>query len=174
MALPTLTGTARLTGDPDLKYANSGMAICKIHLAFNSRKKNPAGEWVDGESYFVGATAFKDLAEHIAESLAKGVEVHVSGRMKTREWTTDQGEKRSMPELLIDEIGPSLRYATAKPVKAQRGQGGQGGAGQYSAPAPADPWSAPAGVGAAGGYSDQPPFFADPAEVGVVVRGGIA
>jgi single-strand DNA-binding protein len=119
MALPTLTGTARLAADPRTALASSGVAVCSMQLAFNSCKQDPSGAWVDEDSLFIRATAFKDLAEHCAETLSKGAEVVVAGRVKTEQWTT-QGEKRSAPTLLLDSIGSSLRYATATVTKAHR------------------------------------------------------
>lgn len=120
MALPQLTGTARLTADPELRFAPSGVAVCSMPLTFNSRKQDPSGTWVDGDSLFIRATAFKELAEHCAETLTKGAEVILTGRVKTEQWENTQGEKRSAPALLLDSIGPSLRYATATVNKITR------------------------------------------------------
>lgn len=119
--LPTLSGTARLTADPELRFSPSGVAVVKVGLAFNSRRRNQAGEWEDGDVFFVSGTTFKEHAEHIAESLWRGTEVVVTGRLKTHSWEDRaSGQKRSTPELLIDTIGPSLRFATAKVSKAER------------------------------------------------------
>lgn len=126
MALPQLTGTARLTADPELRFAPSGVAVCSVHLAFNSRKQGSSGAWVDGDSLFIKATAFRDLAEHCAETLTKGAEVIITGRVKTEQWETPQGEKRSAPALLLDSVGPSLRYATAVVKKVNRTNGSHG------------------------------------------------
>lgn len=121
MALPQLTGTARLTADPELRFAPSGVAVCTIQLAFNARRQNKqTGQWEDGDSFFVRGTLFNNPAEHAAESLTKGTEVLVIGRIKTEHWETRDGEKRSTPALLIDSIGPSLRWATTTVNKAQR------------------------------------------------------
>jgi single-strand DNA-binding protein len=173
MSLPTMNGTARLMDDPQLRYAASGSAVVTVRLAFNSRKKDPqTGEWKDDASFFVDGKAFGQAAENIAETLTRGLEAVVSGRLKTESWETKQGEKRSGTSLLIDSIGPSLRSATAKVTKASSSGGGSGRQ-QYERARQAssqegmdDPWTsgaAPAGQssgawGAGAGYSDQPPF----------------
>lgn len=165
MSLPTLNGTARLIDDPQLRYGASGGAVVTVRLAFNSRRKDPqSGEWKDDASFFVDGKAFGLAAENIAETLSRGLEVVVSGRMKTDSWEKD-GEKKSRPELLLDAIGPSLRSATAKVTKAA----GQGRGQQEYAQARArssregreDPWatSGPAADGAqAGAWDAEPPF----------------
>src|SRR5207237_5718091 len=107
MTLPTLSGVGRLTGDAELRFTPSGTAVAKVSLAFNARKKDENGNWTDGDVFFVTGTLFNKAAENAAETYTKGVEVVVTGRLKTRQWETDQGEKRSMTELLIDAIGPS-------------------------------------------------------------------
>lgn len=166
MSLPTLNGTARLIEDPDLRFAASGGAVVKVRLAFNSRKKDPnTGEWKDDASFFVTGTAFGQAAENIAETLTRGLEVVVSGRMKTDSWETKQGEKRSGPALFIDSIGPSLRSATAKVSKASSSGGGSGRQEFQQARQQAgsgDPWGAAAqqagqAAGSWGG-GDEPPF----------------
>lgn len=137
MTLPSLSGVGRLTQDPELRFAPSGVAVLTVNLAFNSRRKNQAGEWEDGDVFFVRGTAFKQLAENAAECLSKGVEVHVSGRLKTEQWQDRQtGEKRSAVALLIDSIGPNLAYATAQVRKVERSAGRAAGA-----PPVNDPWS---------------------------------
>lgn len=146
MALPILSGTARLTADPELRFGPSGTAVAKLNLAFNSRRKNQqTGEWEDGDVLFVGGTLFADQAEAAAEHLLRGAEVAVSGRLKTRQWETKEGEKRSTVELLIDSIGPTVRGLSkksdrAKPTTAKPGE---------------DPWATPA---TGGGFGDEPPF----------------
>jgi single-strand DNA-binding protein len=153
MSLPTLTGVGRLVADPELRFSSNGTAICKVSIAFNARKRDDAGNWVDGDSHFAYGTAFNKLAEGIAESLNKGMEVVVTGRLKTRQYETKEGEKRSVVELLLDSIGPNLAFATAKVTKASSGNGG----GQRAAAG--DPWeeAAPANTGR-GGFDDTPPF----------------
>lgn len=142
MSLPTLSGTGRATADAELRIAASGTPVCKVNLAFNSRKKDANGNWVDDQVFFVTATAFKSLAEHVAETVTKGVEVVVTGRLATRQWEDKEGNKRSTAELLIDSIGPSLAFATATVTKAPK-DGGQ----QRGTAAANDPWA-----------SDEPPF----------------
>lgn len=145
MALPQLSGVARLTQDPELRFSPSGVAVCSMQLAFNSKRQDKqTQEWVDGDTFFVKATAFKDLAEHVAETLTRGTEVVVAGRVKTESWESRDGDKRSAPALILDSIGPSLRWATAKVSKATRSG------------ATAAATAAPAGQTAA--YDDDPPF----------------
>lgn len=160
MSLPTLNGTARLIDDPELRFsAGSGKAVVKVRLAFNSRRKDQSGEWVDADSFFIDGKAFDKAAENIAESLFRGIEVVVSGRLKTEKWETREGEKRSAPTLLIDSIGPSLRNATATVTKA----GGQGKGQQANGQARQgreDPWaSSGAAAQQSGGWSDEAPPF---------------
>lgn len=153
MGLPTISGTGRLTASPEMRFTQSGMGVCSLNLAFNSRRLDKStNEWVDGDVFYIRATAFKDLAEHIAESLDKGDEVNVIGRLKTDEWEKD-GQKRSAPSLLIDSIGPNLRFVTTRSSKADRGGGFGGG---KSAPAE-DPWSNAPSAGS-GSFADEPPF----------------
>lgn len=122
MALPTLTGTGRLTTDPELRFSPSGTAVAHVNLAFNSRRKNDAGEWEDGDVLFIRATVFREVAENVAETLTKGTEVVVTGRVKLDQWEDKQtGDKRSAPSLLVDSIGPSIRYATATVHRTNRG-----------------------------------------------------
>lgn len=152
MTLPSMSGVGRLTQDPELRFSPSGVAVLTANLAFNSRRKNQQGEWEAGDVFFVRATAFKQLAENAAESLTRGMEVNVSGRLKTEQWQDKQtGEKRSAVALLLDSIGPNLAYATAKVNKVERGS---------ERPAPSrpedDPWgSAPQPPS---NSSDEPPF----------------
>lgn len=162
MSLPTMTGTARLIDDPELRFAaGSGKAVVKVRLAFNARKKDPSGEWVDGDSFFVDGAAFDQLAQNIADTLQKGMEVVVSGRLRTDRWETKQGEKRSGTSLLVDSIGPSLRYATAAVTKAGGGRQAFEAVRQQSAGS-GDPWtqsSQQAGQqGGSGWGSEEPPF----------------
>jgi single-strand DNA-binding protein len=152
MALPSISGVGRLTADPDLRYSPNGVAVLTVNLAFNSRRFNKqTQEWEDGDVFFIRGTAFKQLAENAAESLQRGTEVHVTGRMKTDQWEDRQsGEKRSAPSLLIDSLGPNLAYATAKVTKVSRSAGDTSGGST-------DPWgAAPAASG--GPVDDEPPF----------------
>jgi single-strand DNA-binding protein len=160
MALPTLTGVARLTADPELRFGASGVAVAKMNLAFNNRRKNPqTNEWEDSDVFYVNAVAFKQLAENICESFQRGTECVVTGRLKTEQWEDREGNKRSMPSLLIDSIGPSVAFATAKVQKMARSSGSGGG----RAPAE-DPWASQGSTyaqtaGADGRpFDDSPPF----------------
>lgn len=162
MSLPLLNGTARVIAEPELRFAASGKAVVKVRLAFNARKKDSNGGWVDGDTFYVTGTAFDQAAENLAESLQRGMEVVVSGRLRTDEWETREGEKRSGPALLIDAIGPSLRFATATVAKS----GGSGSgrqdfqqARQAQQPAGEDPWAtASASGGGWGSDSAEAPF----------------
>ncbi|MFR9794173.1 single-stranded DNA-binding protein [Streptomyces sp. MB22_4] len=172
MSLPTLNGTARLIDTPELRFSAQGTAVVKLRLAFNARKKDDHGNWVDGDSFFIDGRVFGQHAENLASSLEKGMEVVVAGRLKTEKWETREGEKRSGTSLLVDSIGPSLRFATARVEKTSGGSGSgrqdacqsaQQGASRSSAE---DPWASSSGGGQAGawggggqgGYSDEPPF----------------
>ena len=159
----TLTIIGNLTNDPELRFTPSGAAVANFTIASTPRTfDRQAGEWKDGETLFMRCSLWREAAENVAESLQRGTRVIATGRLKSRSYETKEGEKRTVTELDVDEIGPSLRYATAKVNKTQRGGGGfsgGGGGGGYGGGAsgggaPADdPWaSAPAG-----GY-DEPPF----------------
>ena len=164
MSLPTLNGTGRLIEDPQLRYSASGSAVVKLRLAFNSRKKDQSGQWVDDAVFYVRGTAFGKAAENIAETLQRGMEVVVSGRLKTESWESN-GEKKEGTSLLVDSIGPALRSATAQVTKS----GGSGdGQQQYQAARQAssqqgreDPWAtsgAAADAAQAGAWGEEPPF----------------
>lgn len=121
----TLIGN--LVDDPELRFTPSGVAMAKVALAVNRSWKGKDGEWQEETSFFRG-TVWREQAESVAESLQKGTRVIVSGRLEQRRWETDQGENRSVVEIQIDEIGPSLRWATASVNKTQRGDfGGSSG-----------------------------------------------
>ncbi len=141
MALPNVCGAARLISDPELRFTASGAAVAKLRLAFNSRKKTDSGEWVDADVFYVDGTLWRQAAENAVESLSKGDEVVVTGRIKTRSWEGDDGQKRSMPELMIDSVGPSVRSATVTVNRVARSGAGN---------ATSDPWAA--------GGDDAPPF----------------
>lgn len=157
--LPTISGVGRLTQDPELRFSASGMAVLTVNLAFNSRRKNQqTGEWEDGDVFFVRGTAFKTLAENAGECLEKGMEVHVSGRLKTEQWEDKNGGgKRSATGLLLDSIGPNLAFATAKVSKVSRSSEGGGSHGRSGTGGGApvdDPW----GAVPSGSPQDQAPF----------------
>lgn len=147
MSLPTLSGVGRLTAVPELRFTASGTAVCTVQLAFNARKKNEqTGKWEDGDTLFIRGTAFKEHAENIAESLTIGAEVLITGRLKTDQWNDKtSGEKRSSTVLMIDSIGPSLRWSTAKVAKADRSS---------SSETAGDSWSS----APAEGFAENPPF----------------
>jgi single-strand DNA-binding protein len=175
----TLTLIGNLTSDPELRFTPSGAAVANFTVASTPRAfDRQSNEWKDGETLFVRCSVWRDAAENVAESLQRGSRVIVTGRLKSRSYDTKEGEKRTVMELDVDELGPSLRYATAKVNKTSRGGGGGGGGfggggGGYSgggsgggsgSSAPADdPWAtAPAGGGAPsggfGGSQEEPPF----------------
>ncbi len=161
MALPTLTGTARLVDDPALSFTPSGKAVAKVRLAFSDRRKNEqTGQWEDGDKCFVDASVWDQEAEHVAESLTRGMEVLVTGKLRQRQYETREGEKRTVFELAFATIAPTLKFATAKVQKMQRASGG----GQQ-APAQGgnfdDPWAnqgAQPARGTSGPQDSEPPF----------------
>jgi single-strand DNA-binding protein len=120
----SLTVIGNLTADPDLRFTPSGVAMAKFTVASTPRVFDKAtNEYKDGEPLFLTCTAWRDLAEHAAESLHKGTRVVVVGRLRLSRWETDEGEKRSAYGLDVDEIGPSLRFANAKVQKLTRANG---------------------------------------------------
>ncbi|MBU6215333.1 MAG: single-stranded DNA-binding protein [Acidobacteria bacterium] len=127
-----------LTRDPELRFIPSGAAVANFGLAVNRRWRNAqTNEW-DEEVAFFDIVCWRDLAENVTESLTKGNRVMVSGRLQVRSWETDNGEKRSKVEILADEIGPSLRWATAQVTRTERREGGGGGGGGFDAPPPTE------------------------------------
>lgn len=163
MSLPNLSGTGRLTADPEIRYSGSGKAVATLSLAFNARKRDDSGNWVDGDTFYIRGTAFGRLAENAAESFRKGHEVVVSGRLKTDQWDDKNGGgKRSAPSLLLDSVGGSCGLDTVTVNRAER-SGGFGdrrptGTDQIQTSGADDPWGAqPANVGATQDDSE-PPF----------------
>ncbi|WP_433723327.1 single-stranded DNA-binding protein [Actinoplanes sp. CA-051413] len=183
----TITVVGNLTDDPELRFTPSGAAVAKFRIASTPRTMDrQSGEWKDGEPLFLACNVWRDAAEHVAESLQRGARVIVQGRLRQRSYETREGEKRTVYELEVDEIGPSLRYATAKVQKMSRsGGGGGGGFGASGGGAGGgnrqpsgggggnnfdDPWataapassSRPAAAGGGGGsnssFDDEPPF----------------
>jgi single-strand DNA-binding protein len=171
-----ITVVGNLTADPELRFTPSGAAVANFTVASTPRTfdKN-SNEWKDGEALFLRCSVWRQAAENVAESLHRGTAVIVQGRLKQRSYETKEGEKRTVYELDVEEVGPSLKFATAKVTKASRGGGGGGGYGGGSssgggssygggsssaASSTDDPWaSAPAGGGSSsGGWSDEPPF----------------
>ncbi|PRZ41512.1 single-strand DNA-binding protein [Antricoccus suffuscus] len=153
-----ITVVGNLTADPELRFTPSGAAVANFTVASTPRMfdKN-ANEWKDGEALFMRCSIWRQAAENVAESLQKGARVVVTGRLKQRSYETKEGEKRTVVELDAEEIGPSLKYATAKVTRASRGSSGFGGnSGGGGGGQSEDPWgSAPS---AGGGFSDEPPF----------------
>lgn len=171
----TITVVGNLTADPELRFTPSGAAVANFTVASTPRiYDRQSGEWKDGEALFLRCNIWREAAENVAESLTRGSRVIVTGRLKQRSFETREGEKRTVMEVEVDEIGPSLRYATAKVNKASRsggggggfgGGGGGGGGSRQSAPAasgggaPADdPWGSAPASGSFGGGDDEPPF----------------
>jgi len=170
-----ITVVGNLTADPELRYTQNGLAVANFTIASTPRTfDRQANEWKDGEALFLRASVWREFAEHVSQSLTKGSRVIAQGRLKQRSFETQQGEKRTVIELEVDEIGPSLRYATAQVTRSQGGGGGgrgQFGGGQPQQSAVADePWGQPAGQqsgssqggdvwGAPGtSYNDETPF----------------
>ncbi|GAA1506455.1 single-stranded DNA-binding protein [Nocardioides humi] len=181
-----ITVVGNLVDDPELRFTPSGAAVANFRIASTPRTfDRQTNEWKDGEALFLSCAVWRQYAENVAESLTKGMRVIVTGRLKSRQYETREGEKRTAMEIDVEEVGPALRYATAKVNRASRGGGGGGYGGgqpQGGGGAPAgDPWGAPAGGGApqqqggGGGYaggapandpwaapgvssSDEPPF----------------
>jgi single-strand DNA-binding protein len=171
----TITIVGNLTADPELRFTPSGAAVANFTVASTPRIfDRQSSEWKDGEALFLRCNIWREAAENVAESLTRGSRVIVTGRLKQRSFETREGEKRTVFEVEVDEIGPSLRYATAKVNKASRGGGGGGfgggggggnasaGGGGGSRPAAAatndDPWGSATASGSFGGSDDEPPF----------------
>jgi single-strand DNA-binding protein len=176
-----ITVIGNITGDPELRFTPSGAAVANFTVASTPRQfDRQSNEWKDGETLFMRCSVWRDAAENVAESLQRGTRVIVSGRLKSRSYETKEGEKRTVIEMDVDEVGPSLRYATAKVNRTQRGTGtggggfsggGQGGgqaedpwatgpSGPSSSPQSGGQQSAPQGGGWGGGAPsyDEPPF----------------
>ncbi|RFU21970.1 single-stranded DNA-binding protein [Geodermatophilus marinus] len=159
-----ITVIGNLTSDPELRWTPSGAAVANFTIASTPRTLDrQTQEWKDGEALFLRCSVWRQAAEHVAESLTRGSRVMAQGRLKQRSFETKEGEKRTVVELEVDEIGPSLRYATATVTRAGRshdrpgdeaggGAAGNGGAGAGRGGSE-DPWAAPAGA-----LSEEPPF----------------
>jgi len=123
----SVTVVGNLTADPELRFTPSGAALVKFTVASTPRVLHrPSGEYRDGEPLFLACTAWRELAEHVAESLSRGTRVVVQGRLRLSRWESPEGEKRSAYGLEVDEVGPSLRFATASVKKATRARAGDG------------------------------------------------
>jgi len=123
-----ITIIGNITGDPELRFTPSGAAVANFTVASTPRQfDRTSNDWKDGETLFMRCSVWRDAAENVAESLQRGTRVLVSGRLKSRSYETKEGEKRTVIELDVEEVGPSLKYATAKVNRTQRGSGGGGG-----------------------------------------------
>ena len=152
----SVTIVGNLTRDPDLRYTPSGQANASFGVAVNRRWQNrQTNEWEERVSFF-NVVCWREMADNVAESLAKGARVVVTGRLEQRSWETDNGEKRSVVEVVADEIGPSLRWATASINRNERRSDGDGFAGGGGGGGGAAPERAPAA--AAPRYEDEEPF----------------
>jgi single-strand DNA-binding protein len=165
-----ITIAGNLVDDPELRYTPNGQAVARFRVASTPRfRDNASGEWKDGDSLFLTCNVWRQAAENVAESLQRGMRVVVQGRLRQRSYETREGEKRTVYEVEVDDVGPSLRNASAKVTKTARSSGGfgggpngPGGPGRGSGGASDDPWatSAPGdgGGGGADSFSDEPPF----------------
>ena len=166
-----ITVVGNLTADPELRFTPSGAAVASFTIASTPRTfDRNTNEWKDGDALFLRCSIWRQAAENVAESLQRGMRVVAQGRLKQRSYETREGEKRTVVELEVEEVGPSLKYATAKVNRTQRGSSGggfggsgdgggtsSGGSGGPSGGPSDDPWgSAPPASG--GGFSDEPPF----------------
>ena len=170
-----ITIAGNLVDDPELRFTPAGQPVARFRVASTPRfRDNTTGEWKDGDSLFLTCNVWRQAAENVAESLTRGMRVIVSGRLRQRSYETKEGEKRTVYEVEVDDVGPSLRNASAKVNRAARsnGNGGQGGQGAQGAQGAqggsgggvraaqggsgeeTDPWSSDSG----GGFSDEPPF----------------
>jgi single-strand DNA-binding protein len=165
----TITIIGNLVNDPELRYTPTGQAVATFRVASTPRfMDRQTNEWKDGDSLFLSCNVWRQAAENVAESLQRGMRVIVSGRLRQRSYETKEGEKRTVYEVEVDEVGPSLRNASAKVNRSARsgsgsgfggGQSGSGGQGGYGGGAGGrtndDPWAAEPGDS---GFSDEPPF----------------
>ena len=162
-----ITVVGNLTADPELRFTPSGAAVANFTVASTPRQfDRQANEFKDGETLFMRCSVWREAAENAAESLTKGMRVVVTGRLVSRSWQTNEGENRTVMEMQVDEIGPSLRYATAKVTKTERNQGGGWNAppAQQQPAQPQQPAWGQGGDGWGGGMpaqaNDEPPFGA--------------
>ena len=164
----TVTVIGNLTSDPELRFTPNGLAVASFTVASTTRiLDKTSNEWKDGDTLFLRCSVWRQYAENVAESLTKGTRVLVTGRLKQRSYETKEGEKRTVFEVEVDEVGPSLRSATAKVTRTQRAAGGAS-SGSFGSPAAStetfsdDPWAAASTTTAGGGWAtttnDEPPF----------------
>jgi single-strand DNA-binding protein len=158
---PQINMVGNLVADPELRFTPSGVAAASVRIAVTPRSRdNATGEWKDGETVWLSGTVWRQYAENVAESLTKGTRVIVIGRLKQRSYETREGEKRTVYEVDIDDIGPALRYATAKIQRTSRSATSDSAPSSPAASGGGDPWGAPAAGGGDswGGAVDEPPF----------------
>ena len=168
-----ITVVGNLVADPELRFTPSGQPVATFRVASTPRfRDNASGEWKDGDSLFLSCNVWRQAAENVAESLQRGMRVIVTGRLRQRNYETKEGEKRTVYEVEVDDVGPSLKNASAKVNKASRGSGeggfgggnrsggsytgGQGSSSGGGSSRTEDPWASDGAAG--GGYSDEPPF----------------
>ena len=170
-----ITIAGNLVDDPELRFTPAGQPVARFRVASTPRfRDNTTGEWKDGDSLFLTCNVWRQAAENVAESLTRGMRVIVSGRLRQRSYETKEGEKRTVYEMEVDDVGPSLRNASAKVNRVARsgaGDGGYGGGqrssggrssgggqgGGYGGGGEPDPWASDSSS-SGGGYSDEPPF----------------
>ncbi|MFT3873660.1 MAG: single-stranded DNA-binding protein [Nocardioides sp.] len=151
-----ITVVGNLVDDPELRFTPSGAAVANFRIASTPRTfDRQTNEWKDGEALFLSCSVWRQAAENVAESLQKGMRVVVQGRLKSRQYETREGERRTVFEIDVDEVGPSLKYATAKVTRTTRSGGGGGFSGGGQAPAGDDPWASPAPRGGQQGGGQQ-------------------
>ena len=162
-----ITVVGNLTADPELRFTPSGAAVANFTVASTPRTfDKQSGEWKDGDALFMRCNVWRQAAENVAETLTRGMRVMVSGRLRQRSFETREGEKRTVVELEVDEVGPSLKYATAKVNKVSRGSGGGGfggdsgggGGGSRSSAPMDDPWGSAPPAGSGPAADDETPF----------------
>src|SRR3954467_9322584 len=164
-----ITVVGNVTDDPELRFTPAGAAVANFTVASTPRSfDRQSNEWKDGDTLFLRCSVWRQAAENVAESLHRGNRVIVQGRLRQRSFETREGEKRTVIELEVDEVGPSLKFATAKISKTTRGGGGGGGGGGFGGGGfggggggqADDPWASPpaSAGGGDGGYSEEPPF----------------
>ena len=150
-----VTVIGNLAGDPELRFTSSGAAVANFRILSTPRTfDKQANEWKDGETLGLSCSIWREAAENVAESLTKGMRVIVQGRLVQRSYEDRDGQKRTVVELQVDEIGPSLKYASAKVTRAQR----SGNGGGFAGGAPSGQGDPRAGSAPAGGFSETPPF----------------
>lgn len=150
-----ITIAGNLVDDPELRFTPAGQPVARFRIASTPRfRDNASGEWKDGDSLFLTVNVWRQAAENVAESLTKGTRAIVSGRLRQRSYETKEGEKRIVYEIEADEVGPSLKNASAKVTKATRTGASSGSGGSRQGQGEADPWASDK----SGGYSDEPPF----------------